>query len=95
MITRNNERSTVMSAEPYGHLALSANGFLFDATTGHTYTLNRSGTALLRGILDGQEATQLAEHLAESFDIGMAAAAQDTEQFLIRLKDLGILADQP
>ncbi len=74
----------------YENLALSENGFLFDGRTGATYSLNKSGTFLLKQLIEGARPEALKEKLIESFDVDEATAARDVEQFLFRLKDLRV-----
>ncbi|TNF38410.1 MAG: PqqD family protein [Deltaproteobacteria bacterium] len=73
------------------HLALSESGFLFDSRTGLTYTLSKSGTFLLRALIDGADAETLPERLVATFDVEPPVARKDVEQFLFRLTDIGIL----
>jgi len=73
------------------HLALSESGFLFDSRTGLTYTLSRTGTFLLRALIDGVDAETLPERLVATFDVEPRIARRDVEQFLFRLGDIGVL----
>ncbi len=77
----------------YKNLALSENGFLFDARTGNTFSLNRTGTFLLRQLIDGAAPAGLSERLTEEFEIDQDTAGRDVEQFLFRLKDLRVTDD--
>lgn len=74
----------------YENLALSENGFLFDGRTGATYSLNKSGTFLLKQLIAGTRPGELREELIENFEVDTATAERDVEQFLFRLKDLRI-----
>jgi len=73
------------------HLALSESGFLFDTRTGLTYTLSKTGTFLLRALLEGQDAETLPERLVATYEVEPPVARRDVEQFLFRLTDLGLL----
>lgn len=73
------------------HLALSDNGFLFDTRTGHTFTLSRSGTFLMRLLIAAEPPDTLAARLVERFEVDDATAARDVEQFLRRVRDLDLL----
>ncbi len=75
----------------YQHLALSETGFLFDTRTGSTYSLSRTGTFLLRTLIKGEGAANLPGRLAQQYDVDASTAARDVEQFIFRLKDLGVL----
>ena len=78
----------------FSNLALSENGFLFDARTGSTYSLNRTGTYILRALIDGVDTGGLPASLEQTFEMDPAVSARDIEQFLFRLKDLGVLRDE-
>lgn len=78
----------------YPHLALSENGFLFDQRTGLSYSLSRTGTFLLRRLLDGATTDQLAAALRESFEIDEQSAARDVAEFLARLKDMRLTEEE-
>jgi len=75
----------------FSNLALSENGFLFDARTGNTYSLNKTGTHILRALIDGVDVNDLPARLEQSFETDPAVLSRDLEQFLFRLKDLGVL----
>ena len=77
----------------YRHLALSDSGFLFDTRTGSTYSLNRTGTWLVRALIDDAPADQLPSALVERFDVADAAAHRDVERFLYRLRELALVDD--
>jgi PqqD family protein of HPr-rel-A system len=77
------------------HLALSESGFLFDPTSGHTYSLNSTAKALLRALIDGTEGDQLVALLVERFDTDHDTAARGAEHFLERLRTIGLLEASP
>jgi hypothetical protein len=76
------------------HLALSESGFLFDARTGSTYSLNRTGTFVLRELIAGTPLGNLPERLREAFEVDAETAARDVEQLLFRLKFLGVIPEE-
>ncbi len=73
------------------NLALSDNGFLFDPQTGSTYSLNATGTLLLRGLINGLAPERLVERLPEVCGISRQRAVRDVEQFLMRVRGLGLI----
>ncbi len=73
------------------NLALSDNGFLFDQRTGSTYSLNPTGTLLLRGLINGLAPERLVERLPEVCGISRETAVRDVEQFLLRVQGLGLI----
>lgn len=75
----------------YDYLALSDNGFLFDTRRGGTYTLNRTGTFVLRQLMAGTSAEAAADQLTAQFEVELPLARRDVEQFVFRLQDLGVI----
>jgi hypothetical protein len=75
------------------NLALSESGFLFDAHTGSTFSLNKTGTFLLRALIDGTRPEDLTELLTQHYEVNAETAGRDVEQFMFRLKDLGLLIE--
>lgn len=68
-------------------LALAETGFLFDPSTGHTYTLNPTGARILCWLRDGTPAVELAGRLAAEFDVAAEEAELDVAAFLARLRE--------
>ena len=75
----------------YENLALSDNGFLFDTRTGNTFSLSKTATFLLKGLMGGASPQQLAEQAAETFDVDVQTASRDVARFVFRLRDLRLL----
>ena len=73
-------------------LALSETGFLFDPTTGHTFSLNRTGTFLLRQLIQEAALDELPQRLTAEFDVDLETARRDVEQFIHQIRDLGFIA---
>ncbi|MFC1833439.1 PqqD family protein [Thermodesulfobacteriota bacterium] len=79
-----------MADKRYANLALSENGFLFDTTTGHTYSLNKTGTCILESLIHGQPSPQIIDKLIKRFDVSVEEARRDVDEFTVRLTELGI-----
>lgn len=73
------------------HLALSENGFLFDTSTGFTYTLNKTGAFILKLLIEGKSHERIVEALVARFEIHVDAARWDIDRFVMRLQELGAL----
>jgi PqqD family protein of HPr-rel-A system len=72
-------------------LAVSETGFVFDPRTGHSYSLNPTGLAVLGALRDGTDLATVAVKLREEFDGGVAVE-DDIEGFLELLRELGLVA---
>ncbi len=79
-----------MCADVYENLALSENGFLFNTRTGHTFSLNATGTWMLRMLIEEVTPDELPAHLVDAFNVDPATARRDVELFLFRLRDMGL-----
>jgi PqqD family protein of HPr-rel-A system len=76
------------------HLALSDNGFLFDSSTGYTYTLNETGTFILKRLIDDRPEEAILGDLTESFDTTEEVLSRDLEQFINFLSELGLVLEK-
>lgn len=74
-------------------LALSERGFLFDPSTGQTYSLNATATFVLKSLIGGVDAAALPALVAARFDVDAETAGRDAEQFLLQLRELGLWDD--
>jgi PqqD family protein of HPr-rel-A system len=73
-------------------LALSDSGFVFDPSTGHTFTVNPSGLDLLRWLKDGAEPEEIAQRLADQFELEPGEdPARDVQDFLMQLRECGFI----
>lgn len=76
---------------PLGHLALSDSGFLFDTSTGSTYTLNPTGTFIVKAMIAGAPAAEIPAGLAAEFEVTEEVAGRDLAEFLLQLRESGLL----
>jgi hypothetical protein len=81
----------MMAEHKLSHLALSDNGFLFDSATGHTYSLNETGTFILKKLINGLSLEAIGKEMLEIYDITDDILSKDLGQFLHFLADLGIV----
>ncbi len=82
-----------MTQPNLSHLALSDNGFLFDSSTGRTYTLNSTGTFILKKLIDGLSRKDILSALVEEYDVTEITASHDLDKFLDYLSELLSLDD--
>ena len=83
----------MMKKRKLSHLALSDNGFLFDSTTGHTYTLNSTGTFVLRKLIDDIPFEQIIAEIKAEYDTTDEELSRDLNQFVNFLSKLGIVEE--
>lgn len=72
-------------------LAISDNGFLFDVTTGQTYTLNSIAHEIIRKLQDGHKPSEILQSLLDEYDVSKDDAERDLEYFIVQLKEHGLL----
>jgi hypothetical protein len=73
------------------NLALSENGFLFNALTGNTYTLNSTGKTILQGIIKNKNYDDIVNDLTEKFDVPVQTANKDVLDFIQHLKVVDVI----
>jgi hypothetical protein len=80
------------SFDPSGlrSLAVSDTGFIFDPRTGHSYSANATGLAVLAGLKEGMDTPAIVAKLSLDFD-GGAGIEDDVHQFIEILRDLGLV----
>ena len=72
-------------------LAINDEGFVFDPTTGESFTVNSTGLTILRGIIAGQEPNVIAERLSETYEVATHDAERDVTDFVQRLRTYHLL----
>ena len=74
-------------------LAINDSGFVFDPLTGHTFTLNDTGLAVVRALKHGKELEKIVAELGDDFELdGAEDLARDVEDFMSRLKEHGLVS---
>ena len=76
------------------HLALSDNGFLFDPATGHTYTLNSTGTFILKKLIEGLSREHILRALRKEYHTSKEVLSLDLDQFLHFLSELELANEE-
>ena len=66
---------------------------LFDSATGHTYTLNSTGTFILRKLIEDISLEQIIAQIREEYDTTEEELSRDLNQFLNFLTKLGIVEE--
>lgn len=75
-------------------LAVSDSGFVFDPRTGATFSVNPTGLALLRGLMQGLERARLVGALDEGFEVDGADLDRDVDEFVEQLRAVGIVGPE-
>lgn len=67
-------------------LALSEEGFVFDPTTGESYTVNRTGLHILKSLKESMTPQELARDMSARFEIPEEEAERDVCDFIDHLR---------
>ena len=84
-----------MTVQNLSHLALSDNGFLFDSSSGHTFTLNSVGTFILKKLIEGFSRERIIAETIEMYETTENVLAKDLDQFFHYLSELGLIDNIP
>jgi PqqD family protein of HPr-rel-A system len=82
---------TTMRNSRLSRLALNDQGFAFDPAAGDAFLLNSSALSVVRGCQAGKTETELAECLAEEFQIPLDTATRNVSDFVTRLKAMRLV----
>ncbi|MCC6899182.1 MAG: HPr-rel-A system PqqD family peptide chaperone [Polyangiaceae bacterium] len=81
-----------MDASRLRQLAISDSGFVFDPTTGHTFTVNPSGALVIAALKEGHGQDEVVRRLQGAFELdGTEDLSREVEDFMARLAENGLL----
>ncbi len=65
-----------------GNIALSENGFVFNPSTGDSFTLNNTGKEVIMLIREGESMIQIAEKMMDKYDVDRSSLERYLSDFL-------------
>jgi len=71
------------------HLAVNDEGFVFDPSTGDSYTVNHTGLVILRALQEDADDARIVRRLTDEYDVAPDSAAADVADFKTRLRAIG------
>ncbi|MFN4285745.1 MAG: HPr-rel-A system PqqD family peptide chaperone [Lacibacter sp.] len=74
-------------------VAISDSGFVFDASTGDSYTLNQVGLDILQRIREGKSDSEITAELEERYDVDRDTLERYFYDFLVSLKQMQLIED--
>jgi hypothetical protein len=77
-----------------GNIALSDNGFVFNPSTGDSFTLNNTGKEVIMMIKEGKEIGQITEILLEKYDADKTTIERYLSDFVTDLGSNNLMEDQ-
>lgn len=79
-----------MASEALKNLALSDTGFVFDPTTGNTYTLNETGLAIVRLLKLDTTKKDIIQTIMSEYEVDADEIERDYSDMIIQLTELGL-----
>lgn len=76
---------------PIQNLAISDTGFVFDPTSGATFTLNASGLVILNALREGLSLDETIARVCERFEDVAGDTKDEVLDFVQRLRQHGLL----
>lgn len=76
------------------NIALSESGFIFDPSTGDSFSVNGSGLKILELLKSGYQETEIVEALAEHFEAEIKPIREDLDDFINHLKQLKMIVHE-
>jgi hypothetical protein len=73
------------------NIAVSETGFVFDPTSGDSFSLNAVGLEILQYVKAGQSQEEISDHITEKYDVDRSAFEHYYLDFLSMLKHYQIL----
>jgi PqqD family protein of HPr-rel-A system len=74
-------------------IALSDSGFVFDASTGDSYSLNPMGLEIMNLIKSGKSDSEITRYMTEKYDVDSSAFERYFYDFVVTLKQMQIIED--
>jgi hypothetical protein len=76
------------------NIALSESGFIFDPSTGDSFSVNGTGLKILEYLKSGLNESEIVKALGENFDADIRLIREDLDDFINHLKQLKMIADE-
>lgn len=76
------------------NIALSESGFIFDPSTGDSFSVNGTGLKILEYLKSGRTESEIVTALAEYSDADVQLIREDLDDFINHLKQLKMVLDE-
>ncbi len=73
------------------HLAISEDGFIFDPTTGNSFTTNETGLFILQLLKEGKTPEEIVQALVQEYEVDEKEAERDVLDFMEKLRRYKLL----
>ncbi len=72
-------------------LAVNDEGFVFDPTTGESFTVNATGLFIIRALKAGDSITDILGQVQDQFEVRPESAERDVTDFMSQLEGLHLV----
>ena len=76
-----------------GNIALSENGFVFNPTTGDSFTMNSTGREVILLIKEGKSSDQIRDLMMEKYDVDRLTLERYLEDFINELNTFNLIEE--
>jgi hypothetical protein len=73
------------------NIATSENGFIFNPSTGDSFTANALATEIIAALKSGQAPEEIRNGILERYDVEANQLERDWEDLVVQLKDANLL----
>lgn len=80
-----------MNFQQLNNLALSDTGFVFDPSTGRTYTMNETAVFIIKRLKENMEKDEILEALLENYEVTHEQVERDFQDLVIQIKEMGLI----
>lgn len=80
-----------MNTERIKNLAMNDNGFIFDPSSGYSYSANELGIYILRLLHEGQSKEAIIEAIATEYEATTDNISSDMDHYFLMLESLDLL----
>lgn len=80
-----------MNTERIKNLAMNDNGFIFDPSSGYSYSANELGIYILRLLNEGQSKEAIIAAIATEYEVTPDNISSDIDHYFLMLESLDLL----
>ena len=80
-----------MNTDKMKNLAVNDNGFVFDPSSGYSYSVNPTGLLLIKLLSQGMNKEDIYETVCAEYDVSSDNIASDYEHYLLMLEALDLV----
>ena len=75
----------------FSQLAINDEGFVFDPSTGESFTVTQTGLVILKGLKEERGNQELTKLLTEEYEVSTQEAERDVIDFIQRLRTYNLM----